>query len=207
MTRTRTDQVVATLESDWNVTHEGVIADLLEQYDLAEEARKLTEYGSWYRVVRRIIGDLSEFTGHDVRAVTLAFAELSPRCPIEENMAGIFGMATGTMDAGSWPGLGETWERAALGLALDVKFLARRDKKDGAMKVKAFFRGLMGDTSAVTIDALMMAVIGFEGTLTDARYRVFAEWITEAAEMRGVNPRDFQAIVWCQWKYGKRRTG
>lgn len=203
MTRTRTDQVVATLESDWNVTREGSIALLLEQYKRAKRARKLTEYRAWYPIVRRILGDLSEFTGHDVRAVTLAFAELSPRCPIEENMSGVFGMATGTMDARSWPGLGETWERAALGLALDVQFLARRDKKDGAMKVKAFFRGLMGDTSAVTIDALMMAVIGFEGTLTDARYRVIAEWIAEAARMVGETPRDFQAIVWCQWKYGK----
>jgi hypothetical protein len=67
----------------------------------------------------------------------------------------------------------------------------------GGDKVRAFYRAIMGDPEAVVLDVWMMRAAGWQkATLSKSEYASLSEALTSAAERVGLDPADFQAVVW-----------
>jgi hypothetical protein len=65
-------------------------------------------------------------------------------------------------------------------------------------KVRAFAANLKGDLDAVTIDVWMQRYYGCEGTLTDKKYNELADRIRQDSVANGLEPAEYQAIIWCK---------
>ena len=65
-------------------------------------------------------------------------------------------------------------------------------------KVRAFYRNIVGDAHAVTVDVWAARAAGVDPPGTRAQYAEIEAMYATAARRVGEAPRDFQAIVWCQ---------
>ncbi len=69
-------------------------------------------------------------------------------------------------------------------------------------KVRQFYLNLLGDTNGVTLDRHAISACGYHGTGAHSRRTLdrLREAYRIAARACKETPRDFQAIVWSQWK-------
>jgi hypothetical protein len=73
----------------------------------------------------------------------------------------------------------------------------------GGPKVRAFYRAILGDASAVVVDSWMLRACGHgRDTCTEKQYRAYARELAHCARLVGCKPSEFQAIVWCHIRKG-----
>lgn len=167
---------------------------LTEHYRAAGEERSL-EGAKWYRESRRWARLIARETGVTVAQAAGVIAALSPRMRWGANVTLAHDLCAGREVQGVF--------RANLAKAQRILAGERPLDVLGGPKVRAFYRAIMGDGEAVVIDVWMLRAIGWaKKTLTAREYEEVADHLREAAKAAGIDPADFQAIVWTQVRGG-----
>lgn len=63
-------------------------------------------------------------------------------------------------------------------------------------KVRAFAANLKGDLNAVTIDVWICRYYGWPDSMNDTEYEHRADFIRAEADMAGMCPAEYQAVIW-----------
>lgn len=175
--------------------HNVMVRDLVTHYNTATP-RDIEQGLHWYDAARTVAEALATGTGYSVKQTASVIAVLSPNVAWDENVNSALLAVEGHFYGIPWQqwrgaGYGENKEKAS-----DI-LSGHLDRLRGP-KVTAFARGILGDTTACTIDLWMLRSVGLEGTLnvTPKRWQAIYAAIAEAATVCGHNVRDFQAIVW-----------
>lgn len=174
-------------------------ANLCRLYKSATPA-DIAAGSAWYPSARRIIAEWSVSYGFTIPTTACVVAALSPQCDWARNL-----VIADDMLAGRPPSIG------ALRSNVDKAAAILRDcatSVDGyfksAPKVNAFARNLAGCNETVTVDthALQAALFDVKVTLglKAAYYGVFSQAYQDAARACGLQPAEFQAIIWHTWK-------
>ena len=161
---------------------------------------------AWYSRFRALAADLADRHGVSVEQAAGVLAIVSPRVTVGTSVAIADGVLAGWVAGGEEAaartrgGLGERIDAAARWLAGDEGPLAMDD--DGTLttsrKVRSFWRNIMGDTDAVTVDVWATRAAG--ATLdqpSGGGYVAVAEAYRAVARRHGLSARDVQAIAWC----------
>ena len=180
---------------------EQMAINIMNTFDRAEvDAMKA---GSrWYRIAWNIAADMGRRYGVSGEQAAAVIAILSPRCSWEVNIA----RAEAWLGEGSTVGL-FTWQVERL-----REMLADMDgswvEYVRGPKVSRFYRNIVGDTSAVTVDIWASRVaLGWVGANdntykqmvgTPLRYELVERAYRAAANRLGVAPSTVQAVTWVQ---------
>lgn len=161
---------------------------LLDHYQRAT-AEQADAGGRWYRESRRQARRLSREHGVTMATAAGVIAALSPRVQWAVNLR----MADAMLGGRPAGGLGASLAKAQA----IIEGCRPLDVLRGP-KTRAFYRAIMGDESAVTVDVWMMRAVGRaeQSPRNAADYKAVAETITSAAIIAGCTPATFQAIVW-----------
>lgn len=194
-----------------------MVQSMLDKYHASDDDTK--HWGEqWYPAATEYIQNLAHYTGLPTDTVAGVVAAMSPRTAWDPNLAQathfLLNHDPENPDAlnKAWPGLGENLERAKR--VYDARTPEDVDAALGtggdAPKIRNFYRNLMGDPDAVTMDTWMArALMGKGLDVADSApsqqalswvggYDRMAEAVRQAAGQLGVDPRALQAIVWTQ---------
>lgn len=164
-------------------------------------AADLADGLAWYDRARRAAAEMAERHDVSVECATGAIAALSPRCQWTINVR-----AAELMLATAAKGQSEPVTAGTLSNRAKAWRIARGESPELVLsgpKVRAFYRNIMGDREAVTVD--VWAARAAEGrdwphAPVKRRYRLLAESYRRAGERRGMHPRDAQAAVWTVYR-------
>lgn len=174
-----------------------MVTAILHHYVVASPAQKRAGR-DWYPAAGRIVEQLAELTGTDVRRFAHALAALSPRNPWRWNVADAYSYAVAKNEGRMMPTA--TTFRKNQNAAWRALEQDETPWLTAAPKVYSFVDAIMGDTEAVVVDmwAVRAATNGLVNRVhTKAQYKAVADAYKAAADMiHAVNPRDLQAIVW-----------
>ena len=159
---------------------------------------------AWYDVALGHAEDMALEYGIEVWQAVAIIAVLSPQTEWTRNLDEARELLSRwTMELEITPrNIGTTEDRlkrALLALENDTSDIAR---VKGTRKVASFFRAILGDPDAVTVDrhayrvALGDPTLNAPAGLTDAVYRAIAAAYRDAATEIGQEPRVLQAITW-----------
>ena len=161
---------------------------------------------AWYARFQALAADLAERHGVTVDEAAGVLAIVSPRVTVGTSVAiaddilGAWVAGGQTAAASVGGGLGERIDAAARWLAGDARPLAldADGRLSSSRKVRSFYRNIMGDPDAVTVDVWATRAAG--ATIeqpSGGGYVLVAEAYRTVARRFGVSPRDVQAVVWC----------
>lgn len=144
----------------------------------------------WYTSARAIIGTLATRQGHSKATVAGVVAATSPRMHWSRNIAVSEVLLAGGTPAGVF--------RTSIDKARRIIAGAKPLCVLRGNKVRAFYRALVGDTSAAVIDAWMLRAGGLdaESKLTDRAYAALAGALTELARRLRITVTHLQATIW-----------
>ena len=184
-------------------THETMVDNIIRLW--GESDTYAHESGtSWYDVALGHAQDMATEYNVDLWQAVAIIASLSPQTEWTRNLDEARELLSRwTMGLEITPrNIGTTQDRlnrCFLALANDTSDIAR---VKGTRKVASFFRAILGDPDAVTVDrhayrvALGDPTLDAPGKITDAVYRAIAAAYREAATHIGEEPRVLQAITW-----------
>ena len=158
----------------------------LEHYHRATD-RQRTNGATWYRDAGRCAETLAERYGRDVSTVAAIMAVLSQRVTWKYTLqCTVLALQGGTVQH-----LGHVRDKVS-------RLLAGEDPETvvSGPKIRAFYRAIRGDTSAVVLDSWMLGLTD-RPRPTIRQYERLAEILHYEAWQAGVQPAIFQAIVWC----------
>lgn len=171
------------------------VDSILAWYDGSEQQNR--DAAEWYGRGRAHVRRLARDYGVTESTAAGVIAALSPRIQWAVNLRAAESVL----------------EHAAIGIRITMPvvggFGANRDKAWrialgerplsvlGGLKVRAFYRNLMGQLDHVTVDVWAARAAGIEHvSITAAEYMMVAEAYTVAAQRRNVRPAEMQAVVW-----------
>lgn len=174
-------------------------------YASADDAAR-TYGASWYAGAHKVAQEIADEHGCTVEQAAGAIAALSPRVSWADNQVDartLTGWYFSTDETQSFiPLWGLRLRAFSRQQAKAVDCLADgMDPLDvlNGPKERAFYRNIVGDTEAVTVDVWITRA-ATRGTYDRPRgarnYADIAAGLRRAARAAGVNPRDFQAAVW-----------
>ena len=176
-----------------------ITARILRHYRAAAP-HEIDRGREWYAECRAVCEALSAGTSYSLETAAAVFAILSPRISYQQNIdaaaAVLAAHAAGAgPDAVVIPALGANTRKA---FAILQGADNGRPARVSGPKVSAFWRAILGDTDAVTLDvwAYRAAVARDIVTRVSERAAVLEAYRRAAAAV-GESPRDLQAIVWC----------
>ena len=180
----------------------------------------IKRWGSeWYDTAHEYIQSLAQATHRTPEQVAAVMAAFSPQTAWDPNMAQAthFLLNYDPEDAGGLRDqmgtLGDNYDRAVRVLEAhpdDVEAALSKGAGADAPKITNFYRNMMGDRDAVTIDTWMARALLGEGLeMGDSAaaqkalrwagsYDRMSQAVQQAAKDLGVDPRALQAIVWTQ---------
>ena len=179
---------------------------LLAAWDAADSDAR--EYGSrWYADALREATGLGTRYGFTAAQAAGVVAALSPRVGWRQNLADAETVLSWAEDARDGLPVADSRSLAAECQAFHANVLtamavvALDDPLDAlnGPKQRRFYRNIMGDASAVTVDvwATRAATRGtLSGPRSRAEYAAIERAYQRASRAVGVAPRDFQAAVW-----------
>lgn len=197
-----------------------MVMRVLQAYENASSEDKF--HGMvWYDDALLACEDLTADIPYGVEQIAGVMATVSPGMVWDENETApkrIIDLHWNGIPTGEWTGFStypHNLEKAERILDEDLSAI----KGD---KVTNFYRAIMGDTQAVTVDRWMVRIVmddpryGTAGggtkdkaTMSSSKtYYAIAEAITESARLIGINPRELQAITWTYYRrmhLGKNR--
>lgn len=164
---------------------------LLDLYETTDRSTR-RRGRRWYPEARRRLRELAFAYDHGYAQVAAVFAIVSPELQLRTCFQITEAILRGERDAGRYPAMQGPRVRGALASRYPGRF-AR------GPKVNAFYRALMGDTSAVVIDRWSARAAGWSGQQNDipitVRREIEAAYLAAAAEVEE-RVREFQAITW-----------
>ena len=177
-----------------------MVMRILAHFDSAT-AMDLAEGLSWYHDAEALARELADQHGYTVEQTAGVIAALSPRTRWPTNAASartmVIAAAAGFSKPPRLPGYcanrDKAWRILTSGKPVgDIL---------GGPKVLSFWRNILGDTNAVTVDiwaARAAEAHHFDArkAITGKRYERIADAYRLAAQARNVTPRDMQAAVW-----------
>lgn len=145
---------------------------------------------AWYREAGRLVRCLAAEFGTTRSVVAGVLSAVSPRQPWSRNLA----VARGILSGGPVTGVFRTnvlKARRILGGERPLAVLRGN-------KVRAFYRALLGDRSAVVVDTWIVRAAGLRSTarLTDGLYNKIADALRALARQLRVAAADLQATIW-----------
>lgn len=193
---------------------------MIDKYNAADP--EIREWGTeWYDNANKYIQNLAEKTGRTMEQVAGVVSAFSPRTawdPANLTQATHFLLNydpknPDAMDK-NWPGLQENLKRAKR-IAdtegdYDSVYEALQGAGKDAPKITSFYKNMLGDEDAVTMDTWMArAIFGhgqdmFDGDASQqvlgwaGAYDHMSNAVRRAAKDLGISPRALQAIVWTQ---------
>jgi len=176
--------------------HDVMVANIIDTYEAATPAQR--DAGrAWYHAAGAMVRAIADDTGADIERVTFAMAALSPRNPWRWNVADAYAFACAARDGASRP----TASTFTVNAERAWRVLTTADGNPwstAAPKVRAFVRAILGDVSAVVVDAwaARVATAGAIAEVTDAEYPHVARAYTDAAHVLGEDARNVQAVTW-----------
>lgn len=178
------------------IPHRGTLTRrILRAYDSATDAQRETGR-DWYSNAQKWVQATSSEFSMDTETVAAILAVLSPRCDWSDNLIDARTMIETAHDetAGEYPpvtALGANRDKAAYILnGADPNEIVR------GPKVSTFWRNLLGDPDAVTIDSWAMRAVGMPDVPTPRTHREVESAYRRAAKLRNETPSAMQAIVW-----------
>lgn len=187
---------------------QAIVSDVTERYTnnllrLASVANEQGLDGFWYVYQRYTLLSIANDYGVSLDAVTYVTATLSPALSWEKNLEGTRAFFD------EWFGRCGNSRQTAYGTNVgkcsEYMFGVRSGIPTGR-KVSAFYRNLLGDTQALTLDrhAIRAARMGVrnmggesgEQKICDAEFAVVENAYRKAANLLGVSPSYLQALVW-----------
>jgi len=161
--------------------------------DADEETAQLGS--AWYRRSRVVARSLARANGVHLSVAAGVLAAISPRLRWSSNVACADALLAGRPVTGVFSANLRKADRILAG--------ERPMSVLGGDKVRAFYRAIMGDPNAVVLDVWMMRAAGWaKASLTPSEYANLADALTAAAVREGVDPADFQAVVWTHVRGG-----
>ena len=144
---------------------------------------------AWYRNARRTILAMADASGVTKRCAGGVVAAMSPRTHWSRNLHVAGEILAGRTPSGVF--------RASLVKARAILAGAKPLCVLGGNKVRAFYRALVGDRTAVVIDVWILRALGLRSRApTDRLYlRIAAAFTTVARRLR-IAAADLQAVVW-----------
>lgn len=167
-----------------------MVYSILDHY-VSADAETRAAGRAWYPETFRLARRLAREHGTTRHRAAAVLAALSPLISWKHNVTCARMVLSGERPAC----LGASHRRALACLA------ARRpgDGMGDGLKLANFYRAIVGDPTAVTVDIWAAKVAGFDARpSTPGRYREIADAYREAAAAVQESPRDLQAITWCQ---------
>jgi hypothetical protein len=177
-------------------SHGDMVTAIVGYYDSASPAQR-ADGQAWYPLAQGIVEAIGKATNTDVVKVAYALAALSPRNPWRWNVADCYSYCAARRAGLTMP-KATTFKRNQVA-AWTALGQDGQPWLSAAPKVNAFVAAIMGNPLSVVVDvwAVKAATHGLADYVgTDKRYLAVAAAYTEAAALRGVLPRDMQAIVW-----------
>ncbi len=149
----------------------------------------------WYKAARKVARDIARTNDVTLSQAAGVLAAVSPRMRWHSNIDIARTLCEGKAVQGVFGNNLRKAERILAGeRPLDVL---------GGDKVRAFYRAIMGDAQAVVLDVWMMRAAGWtKATLTSKEYESLAAALLAAASREGVDPANFQAVVWTHVRGG-----
>lgn len=203
------------------IPEEEVYRALVDKYNAATPQQK--QWGhEWYDTANEYIRNVAQATGYSESKVAAVMAAFSPQTAWDPNMqqATYFLLNHDLDDPQSMermrakmPSIGANLDRAARIMAAgddDASIEAALAGDGDTPKIRNFWKGLMGDRDAMTLDTWMArAMLGQHLDLGDSAaaqdvlnwagaYDKLSAVARRAASDLGVDPRALQAIVWSQ---------
>jgi hypothetical protein len=183
-------------------THEQHVTFLLSWYNSAPEDVK-DEGRRWYDNQRELIRELSRTHSLPVDTVAAVVAALSPMTRWPENIAGAIRMLRAFESGAAEPPRNCTlfYKNACKAWGI-LHGENAWELFTHSPKVRSFWRNLVGDEDAVTIDTWMARAVGedklaAQGLKPEPYNRIVAA-VKDAAQQVAETPAEFQAIVWVQ---------
>jgi hypothetical protein len=150
---------------------------------------------AWYGTARAEARAIADETGLTVSAAAGIIAALSPRMTWSLNVRGAWAIARAAVGgAASAPAVNTRTNRR---LAWAIAHGARPLGTLGGRKVRSFYRNIMGDHEAVTVDVWAARAAGLERVSFTARqYATITDAYRSAARDLGLRPSHAQAAAW-----------
>lgn len=175
------------------------VARLVSLYCSADEDTR-QRGRDWYPTMRRIVARIARETGTPVRRAVATAAITSPDAQLATNVAW-----TRTACANHAAKVGRYPNTMAARYGRILRGEIAPERGCGGLKVRSFYRAILGDTDAVVLDRWALRVAGHHrDTATDLQYARIAEIYRIAAAVVGETARDLQAILWTQARDGHR---
>lgn len=149
----------------------------------------------WYDTASKFAQSLADTYGQPLPTCAAVIAALSPRQSWAVNRRFADAMVAEFASGASVPsqnyGLGNSTQTAWS--------ILQGTGELGGLKVRSFYENILGDTFAVTVDTWSgyIAMGKRAQTFTPKQYETIAQAYRNAAKLRGIHPRDMQAITWC----------
>lgn len=181
--RTMTDRIVRTVQSATD--------------------KQLQDGTRWYRRFAMVAADLADRHGVTIEQAAAVLAIVSPRISVSGSVTMadriLANVAAGRDPRHGVPGLSERVDAAGRWLEGDTGPLdLDTDGLSSSRKVRSFFRNIMGDTDAVTVDVWAARVAGATVEQpSGGGYVAVAHAYRLAAARLDMTPRQVQAVAWC----------
>lgn len=159
---------------------------LLKHWRAATPAER-SQGKAWYTYARSVARKLARAFKVTLARAAGVLAALSPRVHWVHNVA----LARANLAGHEPKGLRDNWYKASR-----ITNGERPLKVLSGPKVRAFYRAIMGDETAVVVDTWMVEAAGWTASLTPRAYELIARATTHAAEVARTTPTRLQAGVW-----------
>jgi len=179
--------------------HDTMVLNILAFYAEATDA-ELADGHAWYLAAREAAANIAQRTGLELAVVVAVIAVLSPQKEWNSNIAWAAEVCEAHVAGRPLPrrGLGNSLRRAERALSGDLSDVLRTA---GSLKVREFYRSIMGLPSSACVDRHALRVVLGSATIappamTDNRYRQAADAYRAAGRELGVAARHVQAVTW-----------
>lgn len=143
----------------------------------------------WYPKAYAIVTELAKRYQVTREVAAGVVAVVSPRVHWKHNINLAHALLGNTYSKGCF--------RANVEKALDIIAGADPLTVLSGPKVRAFYRCILGDSTAPVIDSWMTHAIGFDGTCNEKVYAKVSLALQEAAGRFDLPAHEAQAIIWC----------
>lgn len=142
----------------------------------------------WYVGARKTVRSMAREHGVTVACAAGVVAALSPRLHWSRNVAAARIVLSGARPSGVF--------RTSYGKARRIYRGERPLRVLSGLKVRAFYRALMGDRRAAVIDTWILQAVGWAHKVTDRVYAAIARALELAARRVHRSVTELQAAVW-----------
>jgi len=147
---------------------------------------------TWYPEAFRMLSGMAQETGHTTAQAVAVFAITSANTQLLANIRYTEKILRGERFHGCYPVVQTPLVKGALSTTKPQRFVT-------GPKCSAFYRAIMGDTSALVLDRWAARAAGLNegrGDISGPARRVLEAAYRDAATLCGETVRAFQAIVW-----------